>query len=74
MSDSTLKIGDKVYHKSNSSIIWVVEKIEAEEVLCSTLIKETFEQKKQKFELSSVEKYNGLQYRVGGRRTRKYDF
>lgn len=51
-------IGDKVYHRSDSSIIWVIEKIEKDEAYCSTVIKETAELKKEKFALITLAKIN----------------
>ena len=51
-----LKIGDKIFHKSNSSIVWIVERINENEVYCSTVIKETLEQKKGTFNITSIEK------------------
>ncbi len=53
-----INVGDKIYHKSNYSVIWVVEKITEEGVHCSTVIKETFEQKKETFAITSIEKYS----------------
>lgn len=53
---SELKIGDNIFHKSNPTIAWTVEKIDDKQVFCSTLIKETYEQKEAVFTLSSVEK------------------
>lgn len=51
-----LKLGDKIYHKSASNIVWVVDKIENGEVHCSTLNKVTLEKKIQAFTIASVVK------------------
>lgn len=53
---SDFKIGDNIFHKSNSTIKWVIERIDENEVYCSTIIKETLEQKKDVFALTSIEK------------------
>lgn len=58
MSDEEFKPGDKVYHRSNSSIVWVIEKIEKGEAYCSTLLKGTAELKKGKFLLTTLAKIN----------------
>ncbi|WP_353778032.1 hypothetical protein [Winogradskyella sp. 3972H.M.0a.05] len=50
------KVGDNVFHKSNSSIVWTIEKVENGEALCSTIIKDTYEQKKAVFVLTSIQK------------------
>ncbi len=51
-----IKVGDLVYHKSNSSIAWVVEDIKNNEFYCSTIDKETRKQIKETFSLVSVMK------------------
>ena len=66
MENTELKVGDKVYHISNSSIHWVIEKIEDNEIFCSTLIKESMELKKQKFSITSIKKYKSPTIIVGG--------
>lgn len=53
---SEFKIGDNIYHKSNPTIAWTIDKIENNEAFCSTLIKETYEHKKVIFSLTSIEK------------------
>lgn len=53
---SDFKIGDEIFHKSNSSIKWIIEKIDNDEIYCSTVIKETLEQKKEIFAITSIEK------------------
>lgn len=50
------KIGDEIFHKSNSSIKWIVERISDNEVYCSTIIKETLEQKREVFAITSIQK------------------
>lgn len=51
------KIGDEVYHKSNPSVKWIIERISSEyEIHCSTVIKETLEQKKEVFTSTSIKK------------------
>lgn len=67
MSNPIFKIGDKVYHTSSPSIHWIIEKIVDNEAYCSTLIKETFEQKKEKFSLSSIKKYEATKIIVSGK-------
>ncbi|WP_341216381.1 hypothetical protein [uncultured Wocania sp.] len=62
-----LKIGDNIFHKSNSSIAWTVEKIENDKVFCSTLIKETLEQKKEIFLMTSIEKCAKPSFISGGK-------
>ena len=57
MSENTeFNLGDKVYHKSNSSIIWVIERIEKEknEAHCSTLDGVTKELKRERFALITL--------------------
>ena len=49
-------IGDEIYHKSNSSIKWIIERISDGEVYCSTIMKDTLEQKKEAFTITSIEK------------------
>lgn len=53
---SDLKIGDNIFHKSNPRVVWTIEKIMDNEVLCSTIMKDTYEQKKANFTLTSIEK------------------
>lgn len=50
------KIGDSIFHKSNSTIKWIIERVDDNEVYCSTVIKDTLEQKKEVFSLTSIEK------------------
>lgn len=50
------KIGDEVFHKADSTQKWVVEKIDDEKVLCSTLVKETLKQVKETFLKTSIKK------------------
>jgi hypothetical protein len=57
MNKETFQVGDKVYHISQPSIHWVIEKIDNKEAFCSTIIKETLEQKKESFSLTSIKKY-----------------
>lgn len=58
MDIKDIKIGDEIFHKSNSTIKWIVERIHdgENEVYCSTVVKETFEQKKETFAITSIEK------------------
>jgi len=53
---SEFKIGDNIFHKSNSTIKWTIEKFENNEAVCSTLVKDTYEQKKAVFALTSISK------------------
>lgn len=65
MKNSDFEIGDSVYHKSNPSVLWTIEKIEGNEAYCSTIIKNTLEQKKEKLSLTSIIKYEPPQVRMG---------
>lgn len=58
------KIGDSIFHKSNSTIKWIIERIDDNEVYCSTVIKDTLEQKKEVFSLTSIEKCAKLRISV----------
>lgn len=69
---SDFKIGDKIFHKSNSSIKWIVERIDNNEVYCSTVIKETLEQKKETFAITSIEKCAEPKIIVGKRTRDNY--
>jgi hypothetical protein len=61
MDKIDFKIGDKVFHKSNYFIVWIIERIENNEAFCSTILKDTMEQKKEKFALTSIEKHEQKQ-------------
>ncbi|PRD48529.1 hypothetical protein [Sphingobacterium haloxyli] len=50
------KIGDEIFHKSNPSVKWVIESIDGEQVACSTVLKETLEQRKEVFVTTSIKK------------------
>ncbi len=54
--EEQLKIGDQVFHRSNYTIVWVVESISDQHAVCSTVVSETLEQKKQTFLMSSLDK------------------
>lgn len=70
---SNLKVGDKVFHKSNTGIIWIVERIDGNEAYCTTIISETLEHKKESFTLTSLEKsVEPRQFIVGKRIDRRY--
>jgi|GEM_PF-3931484 len=56
METKDIKIGDRIFHKSNSTIAWVVERITGDEVYCSTVMKDTLEQKKETFSITSIDK------------------
>lgn len=56
MSNKQLKPGDKIYHKSDSSTIWVIESLDEKEIYCSTLNKETKQLQKEKFLITTIEK------------------
>lgn len=58
MNNLEFNLGDKVYHKSDSSIIWVIENIENEEAYCSTLDIVTKKIQKEKFALLTLGKIN----------------
>jgi hypothetical protein len=53
---SDFKIGDEIFHKSNPTIKWIIERINETEIYCSTLMKETLEHKKEVFTVTSIEK------------------
>ena len=50
------KIGDEIFHKSNPSVKWIIESIDEGKVSCSTLLKDTLEQKKDIFAITSIKK------------------
>lgn len=66
------KVGDDVFHKSNSTIKWVIEKIDNNEAYCSTIIKGTIEQKKEVFSLTSIEKCSEPKVSIGKRTRDNY--
>jgi len=66
------KVGDKIFHKSNSSVVWIIERIEGDEVYCSTVIRETLEQKNENFAITSIEKCAEPRIIVGKRRRNNY--
>lgn len=65
---SDYKIGDCVYHKSNPTIVWIIEKIENNKAFCSTIIKGSNEYKEEIFELTSIMKCDEQRIIVGGKR------
>ena len=54
--ETKLQPGDKVYHKANTRIYWIIEKIENDEAFCSTL-NDKLEKVTATFSLISIEKY-----------------
>jgi hypothetical protein len=54
--------GDKVYHKSNSSIVWIIEKIENDEAYCSTVNNDTRQKSNERFALVTIAKINDQGY------------
>ncbi|CAM1364237.1 hypothetical protein [Tenacibaculum xiamenense] len=74
MSNIDFKIGDKIFHKSESRVTWIIESIENGEATCSTVIKETLEQKRQKFKLASIEKCGAETFRIGSTKRRNNHF
>jgi len=54
--ETELQPGDKVYHKANTRIYWIIEKIENGEAFCSTL-NDQLEKITATFSLISIEKY-----------------
>jgi hypothetical protein len=56
MENAEFKIGDKIFHLSNSSVAWVIEKIENDLVTCSTLMRGTLEYRKENFSITSIKK------------------
>lgn len=58
MSAMEFKPGDKVYHKSDSSTVWVIEDIEKEEAFCSTLDPQTKAKLKESFPIVTLVKIN----------------
>ena len=56
MSETELKPGDRVYHLSLTSVVWVIEKLEESFAYCSTLQKDTLELKHAKFSITSIRK------------------
>lgn len=67
------KIGDEIFHKSNPTIKWVIERIDNNEAYCSTIIKETLEHKKEIFTLTSIEKCAEPKIIIG-KRTRNNNY
>jgi hypothetical protein len=41
MTESKFKVGDRVFHKSDFTVIWVIERINENEAFCSTLLKDS---------------------------------
>lgn len=64
---SEFKIGDQIFHKSNSSVKWIIERISGNDIYCSTVMKETLEQKKEVFTKTSIEKCAEPQIIIGKR-------
>lgn len=62
------KVGDNIFHKSNPTIAWTIEKIDNTEISCSTVLKETYELKKAIFSLTSIEKCAEPRIIVGKRK------
>ncbi len=56
MSNIEFNPGDKVFHKSDYTTIWIIEMIEENEVFCSTLLKDSKKLIKEKFSPTSIEK------------------
>lgn len=56
MTEKKFAPGDKVYHRSQPSIIWIVEEVIEDEVRCSTMNKGTLELKKAKFNAVTLTK------------------
>jgi len=68
------KIGDEVFHKADSTQKWVIEKIDDEKVLCSTLIKETLKQVKETFLKTSIKKCADRSITFGNSSRRNFRF
>jgi hypothetical protein len=68
------KIGDEVFHKADSTQKWVIEKIDDEKVLCSTLIKETLKQVRETFLKTSIKKCADPSITFGNSSRRNYRF
>ncbi|WP_313185654.1 hypothetical protein [Sphingobacterium siyangense] len=68
------KIGDEVFHKADSTQKWVIEKIDDEKVLCSTLIKETLKQVKETFLKTSIKKCADRSITFGNSNRRNHRF
>lgn len=68
------KIGDEVFHKADSTQKWVIEKIDDEKVLCSTLIKETLKQVKETFLKTSIKKCADPSITFGSSSRRNYRY
>ena len=49
-------VGDTIFHKSNSSVVWVIDGIEEDILICSIIKKENFEKVINRFQATSVEK------------------
>ena len=56
MNNIEYKLGDRIFHKSDYTTIWIIEEIDDKEVICSTLLKDTKKLIKEKFSFTSIEK------------------
>ncbi|MEN5195546.1 hypothetical protein [Sphingobacterium faecium] len=68
------KIGDEVFHKSDSTQKWVIEKIDDDKVFCSTLVKETLKQVTNTFLKTSIKKCASPSITFGSSSRRNYRF
>ena len=54
--ENNFTIGDEIYHKARPGIKWVVENIDTDILICTTINKDTFETITQRFPYTSIVK------------------
>jgi|GEM_PF-2111670 hypothetical protein len=52
--ENEFKVGDIVYHKTMPHILWVIDKLDQDAVICSTIIDSTLEHKSERFLRSAI--------------------
>ncbi|MBW8334255.1 MAG: hypothetical protein K0M40_19715 [Prolixibacteraceae bacterium] len=74
MTESKFKVGDRVFHKSDFTVIWVIERINETEAFCSTLLKDSKKLVKENLSLNSIVQVedNSATLIIGSRRRNNY--
>lgn len=54
MIENEFKVGDRIFHKSDFTVVWVIERINENEAFCSTLLKDSKKLVKENFSLSTI--------------------
>lgn len=74
MTESKFNVGDRVFHKSDFTVIWVIERINENEAFCSTLLKDSKKLVKENFSLNSIVQVedNSPTVVIGSRRRNNY--